>query len=333
VRAYLAECLDSVLGQASADIEAIAVDDASPDGCGELLDERAKADPRLTVIHCDRNLGPGNAMNVGLARATGDYVWFVDGDDLIPAGAIASVAGALVRDRPDLLLIDYQELSADGRTRPSTGAALLRAAPAGCFTLADAPSVISLTMTSWSKLFRREFLIGLNEPFRRGIHEDIPVTCAALLAGRLSALGEVCYSYRRSRRGSFMATTSTGHLAVFDAYAEVFDLLDKRAAAGDPVVTTTVRSALFERAIMHYASVLQAGGAGIGPVGLPGLVPRRERRQFFHQMHADFVRHVPDGYCLPAGARGAKLRLIQCDAYVTYELAEPLNRLRVALRS
>lgn len=334
VRAYLAECLDSVLGQVGADleIEVIAVDDASPDGCGELLDERAEADPRLTAIHCDRNLGPGNARNVGLARATGDYIWFVDGDDLIPAGAIVGVADALARDRPDLLLIDYQELFPDGRTRPSTGADVLRAAPSGCFTLADAPGVINLTMTSWSKLFRREFLIGLDEPFRPGIHEDIPVTCAALLAGRLSALGEVCYSYRRSRRGSFMATTSTDHLAVFSAYAEVFDLLGKRAAAGDPVITEQVRAAMFERAIMHYASVLQTGGAGIGPVGLPGLVPRRERRRFFHRMHADFERHVPDGYRFPPGARGAKLKLIQRDAYVAYELVEPLNRLRVMFR-
>ncbi len=355
VRAYLVGCLDSVLGAAGGygpsgsgvppggavppldgqrqDVEVIAVDDASPDGCGELLDERAKADPRLTVIHCDRNRGPGNARNAGLARASGDYVWFVDGDDLLPAGAIGRVAGALARDQPDLLLIDYQELFPDGRTRPSAGAGLLRAAPAGRFTLAEAPGVINLTMTSWSKLFRREFLIGLNEPFRPGIHEDIPVTCAALLAGRLSALGEVCYSYRRSRRGSFMATTSTGHLAVFDAYAQVFDMLGKRAAAGDPVVTAAVRSAVFERAIMHYASVLAAGGSGIGPFGLPGLVPRGERRRFFHRMHAEFARHVPDDYRLPPGARGAKLRLIQRDAYVTYELAEPLNRLRVALAS
>jgi len=342
VRGYLAECLDSVLGQTRAssprvsrpvaDVEVIAVDDASPDGCGELLDVRARTDGRLTVVHLERNLGPGNARNVGLARATGDYVWFVDSDDLLPAGAMAKVAAALARCQPDVLLIDYQDLLPDGRTRPSAGEPLLRTAPAGCFTLADAPQLIDLTMTSWSKVFRREFLVGLGEPFRPGIHEDIPVTCAALLAGQLCALGEVCYSYRRSRRGSFLTTTSADHLAVFSAYADALDLLDKRAAAGDPVATPTVRSALFERAIGHYASVLQTGGAGIGPFGLPGLVPRRDRRRFFRRMHADFVRYAPDGYQLPSGARGAKFRLIQRGAYGTYELLEPLNRLRVALR-
>ena len=46
-----------------------------------------------------------------------------------------------------------------------------------------------LTMTAWSKLLRRDFLIGLDEPFRTGIHEDIPVTCAALLAVSLAGDG------------------------------------------------------------------------------------------------------------------------------------------------
>src|SRR5215470_18078734 len=170
VREYLAECLDSVLGQAgdAVGIEVIAVDDASPDGCGEILDDRARADQRLTAVHLDRNLGPGNARNIGLAMATGDYVWFVDGDDAIPAGAMAKVAAALARDQPDVLLIDYQELLRDGRTRPSTGGRLLRAAPACCFTVAEAPQLIDLTMTSWSKLFRREFLTSLGGQFRPG---------------------------------------------------------------------------------------------------------------------------------------------------------------------
>ena len=65
--------------------------------------------------------------------------------------------------------------------------ALLRSAPAGTFSLADAPQLIGLTMTAWSKVLRRDFLLGLGEPFSPGIHEDIPVTCAALLARRGSA--------------------------------------------------------------------------------------------------------------------------------------------------
>jgi CDP-glycerol glycerophosphotransferase len=333
VREYLAECLESVLSQAApAGLEVIAVDDASPDGCGDLIEEMAAGDDRLRIVHLDRSRGPGNARNVGLARATGRYVWFVDGDDLLPPGAVDAIAARLARDEPDLLLIDYQDRYPNGTSGPSHGGQLLRSAAAGTCTLADAPQLINLTMTAWSKLFRREFLIGLNEPFRPGIHEDIPVTCAAMFAGRLSTLDQVCYCYRRSRPGSFMASTSPDHLAVFGAYAEVLESLRKLAADADPVATLAVQQAVFERAIGHYASVLDSSGFGIGPVGRPGRVPRGERRRFFERMHADYVRYRPAGYRPPPGARGAKFQLIARDSYWTYEALEPLNRLRVAAR-
>lgn len=335
VRQYLTDSLDSLLAEpdpAQPAIEVIAVDDASPDRCGELLDERARTDPRLTVIHLDRTAGPGNARNLGLARAAGRYVWFVDADDMVAPGALAAIAARLARDRPDVLLVDYEERYPDGSTRPSPGAPLLRSAPAGTFSLADAPQLINLTMTAWSKLLRRDFLIGLDEPFRAGIHEDIPVTCAALLAGRLSALDQVCYSYRRSRPGSFMATTSSDHWGVFTAYEEVLDMLRKLADAADPVATPAVQSAVFERAIWHYTAVLEATAHGNGRLGRAGLVPRRERRRFFARMHADFIRYRPDGYRGPGGARGAKFWLIEHAAYRSYTLLQPVNRLRVGAR-
>jgi CDP-glycerol glycerophosphotransferase len=287
-----------------------------------LLEERARADSRLTVVHLDHRGGPGNARNVGLARAAGEYVWFVDGDDALADGAIDAVRARLAAGQPDLLLIDYLDWFPDGTLGSSPGAEVFSSAPQGEFTLADAPQMINLTMTAWSKLFRREFLVELGEPFRAGLHEDVPVTGAALLAGRLGALGRPCYRYRRARPGSFMVTTTSDHRKIFSAYQEVFDLLGKHISAADPVATPPVRAAVFERAIWHYAAVLATAG----------LVPRGERREFFERMHADFVRYAPDHYALPAGARGAKFRLIKQGSYVTYELLEPLNRVRLALR-
>src|SRR5262249_37336553 len=147
-------------------VEVITVDDASPDGCGPLLDARASADGRLSVIHLDRTAGPGSARNAGLAKSAGRYVWFVDGDDILPAGALAAVGARLTSDNPDVLLIDYAERLPRGRTRPSPGGRLLEVAPAGTFTLADQPQLINLAMAAWARLLRRDFLLGLNEPFR-----------------------------------------------------------------------------------------------------------------------------------------------------------------------
>lgn len=333
VEQYLAECLGSVLAQPGADLEVIAIDDASPDGCGRILAARARLDPRLRVVHLQRNGGPGNARNVGLELAMGDYVWFIDSDDVMAGGAVEAITQRLSRERPDVLLIDYEDLLPDGTTQPSFGRALLRDAPPGSFTLAQQPQLINLTMTSWSKVISRAFLVNLGVPFPPGIHEDVPVTCAALLqARRISALDRVCYRYRWARPGSFMATTSSDNLAIFDAYRQVFDFLSKREAAAGAAAIPAVRAALFERAVWHYGTVLQAGGIGIGPIGRSGLVPRRDRRRFFARMHEEFVRYVPAGYRHPPGARGAKFRLVEHNAYWTYELLEPPNRARVALR-
>jgi CDP-glycerol glycerophosphotransferase len=324
---YLGDCLDSVLGQAPTGTEVIAVDDRSPDACGQILDARARLDPRLKVIHLAENAGPGNARNVGLKIATGDYVWFADADDLIADGALAEISARLRQDRPDVLLIDYEDYYGPGHTGRSPGAALLGAAPAGTFTLAAQPGLINLTMTSWSKVIRRAFLAEIGLEFPPGIHEDVPVSCAVLLsARRISVLDRVCYRYRRARRGSFMVTTSDQHFDIFGSYQLVFDLLPSFAEHAGTPVSAAVRAALFERAIWHYTTILGTGGTGIGT---GGLVPRRARRMFFGRMHQDYVRWRPAGYRHPPGARGVKFRLVERNAYRTYSVLEPVNQLRV----
>src|SRR4029453_11779560 len=101
---FLGEGLASILRDQTADAEVIAVDDASPDHSGEVLDERAAADPRLTVVHLDRRAGPAAARRAGLDRAAGDYVWFGDGADLLVPGALVEIRARLA-DRPDVLRV------------------------------------------------------------------------------------------------------------------------------------------------------------------------------------------------------------------------------------
>ena len=86
VRAYLRECLDSILGQSFGDFELIAIDDASPDGSGDVLDEYAAADDRVMVRHLPKNVGLGAARDVGIDAASGRYLLFVDGDDTLTHG-------------------------------------------------------------------------------------------------------------------------------------------------------------------------------------------------------------------------------------------------------
>ena len=82
VAPYLRECLDSVLAQTFTDWEAICVDDGSTDGSGAILDEYAAKDSRFRVFH-QPNAGVSAARNKALDVAQGEWIWFVDADDVI----------------------------------------------------------------------------------------------------------------------------------------------------------------------------------------------------------------------------------------------------------
>ena len=82
VKAYLPQCLDSILAQTFSDVEIICVDDGSNDGSEKIVDEYAAKDSRIVAIH-KQNAGYGAAMNTGLDAATGKYIGIVESDDCI----------------------------------------------------------------------------------------------------------------------------------------------------------------------------------------------------------------------------------------------------------
>ena len=84
---YVRECLESVLGQSYRDIEVICVDDGSFDGSSEIVQVVARCDDRVRVIR-QENKGVSACRNRGLAEACGEYVLFVDSDDLLSQNAV-----------------------------------------------------------------------------------------------------------------------------------------------------------------------------------------------------------------------------------------------------
>ena len=80
VERYLAECVDSILGQTYGNLEIILVDDGSTDGSGIMCDQYAQKDARIHVIH-QKNQGLSSARNTGLDMAQGEWIAFVDSDD------------------------------------------------------------------------------------------------------------------------------------------------------------------------------------------------------------------------------------------------------------
>ncbi|CAA9341516.1 MAG: hypothetical protein AVDCRST_MAG89-2639 [uncultured Gemmatimonadetes bacterium] len=154
---FVAETLESVLGQSHPAVEAIVVDDASTDGSWEIVQGFAARYPdRVRALRLERNRGGGHARNRGAELARGAYLMFLDADDLIAAAALAALVAA-VRDAPGTLAAgDSRMLEQDG-----TGAWVEGAASAA---LPDADPAVALRQwllgTAWvptcSLLWRRD---------------------------------------------------------------------------------------------------------------------------------------------------------------------------------
>ena len=82
VEQYLKQCIDSILNQTFKNFELILVDDESPDNCPQICDDYASKYSQIKVVH-QKNTGLAGARNSGFEHITGQYVYFLDSDDII----------------------------------------------------------------------------------------------------------------------------------------------------------------------------------------------------------------------------------------------------------
>ncbi|NBM19617.1 glycosyltransferase family 2 protein, partial [Streptomyces sp. GC420] len=196
---HLQECLDSVLGQSFTDLELIAVDDGSPDGCGAVLDACAATDRRVVPLHLPENRGPGPARNAGLEYATGGWLLFLDAHDTLAPGALRAVADRLGRTgEPDVLVFGHAREHRPGPAVRDEPHLLLSEEGPASFYAADRPGLLELPPTAWNKAYRREYVEKQGLRFPAGHHEELWWSYAALLAAdTVAVLDRVCVHDRQ----------------------------------------------------------------------------------------------------------------------------------------
>lgn len=109
---YIGRCLDSIISQTYKNLEIIVVDDGSRDYTGGILDNYAKKDRRIKVIHKE-NGGVSSARNKGIEAAEGDYIGFIDGDDLIEPEMYKTLVDLLEEENADIAHCGYQMVFPD----------------------------------------------------------------------------------------------------------------------------------------------------------------------------------------------------------------------------
>ena len=188
---YVESCLLSVLGQQFEGLEVIAVDDGSTDGSGDICDRLAQQHSALRVIHVE-NGGVTAARRIGVAKARGRYVTFVDSDDMVTEGGIKTLFDAIESSGADEVVASYKTHRGVTVTTGITGFVDTS------WMLRELLGSKARFCVLWAVLFRRELLEGcLNAPRVIRSGEDILMQIMCLVKRpKVYFITDVVYEYK-----------------------------------------------------------------------------------------------------------------------------------------
>lgn len=156
---YIEKCLDSVLSQTYKNIEILVINDGSKDNSIDIIKKYAKKDKRIVVIDKE-NEGVSKTRNLGITKASGEYIMFIDNDDFIDKDYVESYIKEA--DNYDIIVGSYKRIDINDKT-------LFK------YNLNESSDWSKyVVLAPWAKLYKREFLLNNNIEFLNyGIGEDV----------------------------------------------------------------------------------------------------------------------------------------------------------------
>ncbi len=223
VEAYLPKCLDSLVAQTFPDVEFILIDDGSTDRSAEFAAAYAGADDRF-LVHRTANHGLSAARNLGIEKARGDWLMFVDPDDYVTPDFCETPYQAALREEADLVIFKSSVVRGRGSVARGKGSAISG--------IVDAETAVRYGgVAVWNKLYRRELFGAIRYPEGR-VFEDIATTHKLIFAAeRILMLPDVLY-YHVHRKDSISHIHSAQNARdLFLASLERADYLKSRGCA------------------------------------------------------------------------------------------------------
>lgn len=205
VAPYLEECLSSIAAQYYRQIEVVMVDDGSTDNSGEIAADFASRDSRFKLV-TKANAGLGAARNTGVEHATGEYLMFVDSDDVLPPAACELLIASIAETGSDFASGNVMRLTSrgvhqSGLHRTPFATTNLRTHVSKQVSLMD-------DRTAWNKIFRRSFWDQHKLAFPEGVlYEDTPVMVPAHVLAKSVDILDVPVYYWREREGADKSIT------------------------------------------------------------------------------------------------------------------------------
>ncbi|WP_139164207.1 CDP-glycerol glycerophosphotransferase family protein [Arthrobacter sp. ok362] len=191
---YVRECLASVTGQSYRNIEVIVVDDGSTDISAQIVRDFRTRDPRIRIITQDRR-GPGAARDRGVLSARGEFLTFVDSDDMVAEGGFARLMASLTTSNADFAVAGVQVFQGQ-KLMPVPWQESLKHSAFSRQTLPAAPVALR-HMTVVGAAFRTSFWNAKALWFgaSRAFESDRPML-EAYKAGTFDLLPDVVYRWR-----------------------------------------------------------------------------------------------------------------------------------------
>ncbi|MFD5544111.1 glycosyltransferase family A protein, partial [Streptomyces sp. NPDC127079] len=204
VAGRLSQALDSVLAQSFGDLELIPVCDGPDAPAASVAAGYAERDCRVVPVHSPPSAGLSGARNTGVRAASGTYLLFLDGDDVLVPGALALLDARLTATGDvDVLYFEHERTPWWEGEPTNPAAPLLASAPPGPCTPEQAPGLTGVALPAWSAAYRRAFVADRRLVFPAGHFTDVGwggLTTVA--AGRVAALRAVVVRHRLRRQGS-----------------------------------------------------------------------------------------------------------------------------------
>ena len=200
----LGDCLQSIAGQTFTDLEVIMVDDGSTDNGTEVARKWA-ADPRFRLVHSDHG-GPGGARNRGVEQARGEFLAFVDADDMLPPHAYEVLLHTLESSGSDFVSGAVNRISTEGVTPSALHARAIKRRKIGTH-VTRAPELL-YDISVWNKLFRRSFWDAHQLYYPENmVWEDLQLmTRAHVLAKAVDVIPDYVYYWRERAAGELSIT-------------------------------------------------------------------------------------------------------------------------------
>jgi glycosyltransferase involved in cell wall biosynthesis len=256
VERYFGPCLDSLARQTYRDFEVVLVDDGSRDGSAAIAREWCAKDSRFQLIS-QENRGMGPARNAGIERARGEYLTFVDSDDLVPRHAYELLVGSLDRTSSSLAGGNARRFNNTSGVRQSYVHRLSYGEDRPATHVLEWPE-LAIDRMVWNKVYRRRFWDQFGYEFPAMRYEDWPVALKAHLdAVTVDCVAAPTYYWRERESGESVTQLKFQFGNLEDRVRSagmILDMVDQRA----PELRWKVHRHL---ALIDLATVVQAFGS------------------------------------------------------------------------